>query len=125
MKKVDFRGLGREVQEAASQPCGLFGSQSKLFLIVENLRVHHAVMVRSWEAEHHNDIELVFLTAYAQEHNPDEYLNNDIKQKLKNQPKPNTQEDLVNATTSVRRSLQRRPERIRSYFHTQHVRYAA
>jgi DDE superfamily endonuclease len=83
------------------------------------------VKVRNWAAEHRNDIELVFLPAYAPEHNPDEYLNNDLKQQLKNQPKPNTQEDLVKATTSVLRSLQRRPARIRSYFHPQHVRYAA
>ena len=76
-------------------------------------------------AEHRDAIELAFLPAYAPEHNSDEYLNNDLKQKLKNQPKPNTQEDLVKATTSVLRSLQHRPARICSYFHTPHVRYAA
>jgi transposase len=101
------------------------GAAGKLFLLVDNLRVRHAVKVRNWAADHHNDIELAFLPAYAPEHNPDEYLNNDLKQQLKNQPKPNTQEDLVKATTSVLRSLQRRPARIRSYFHPQHVRYAA
>jgi len=63
--------------------------------------------------------------AYTPEHNPDEYLNNDLKQQLKNQPKPNTQEDLVKATAAVLRSLQRRPERIRSYFNPPQVRYAA
>jgi len=83
------------------------------------------VTVRNWVAEHRDDIELVFLPAYAPEHNSDEYLDNDLKQQLKNQPKPNTQEHLVKATTSVLRSLQRRPARICSYFHPPHVRYAA
>jgi transposase len=131
---VNNRGLMRFMCFKGALNAGLFiaflrrlieGAAGKLFLIVDNLRVHHAVKVRNWVAEHHNDIELVFLPAYAPEHNPDEYLNNDLKQQLKNQPKPNTQEDLVKATTSVLRSLQRRPERIRSYFHPQHVRYAA
>jgi hypothetical protein len=62
---------------------------------------------------------------YAPEHNPDEYLNNDLKQQLKNLPRPDSQEDLVEATSSVLRSLQRKPHRIRAYFHHKDVRYAA
>lgn len=101
------------------------GASGKLFLIVDNLRVHHAVKVRRWVAEHSAAIELFFLPPYAPEHNPDEYLNNDLKQQLKNRPKPDTQQELVKVTTSVLRSLQRRPERIRSYFRPPDVRYAA
>lgn len=101
------------------------GASGKLFLIVDNLRVHHAVKVTRWVADHRDAIELFFLPPYAPEHNPDEYLNNDLKQQLRNRPKPDTQEDLVKATTSVLRSLQRRPERIRSYFRPPDVRYAA
>lgn len=97
----------------------------KLFLIVDNLRVHHAVKVGKWVAEHGDAIELLFLPPYAPEHNPDEYLNNDLKQQLRNRPTPDTQEDLVKTTTSVLRSLQRRPVRIRAYFHPPQVRYAA
>jgi len=101
------------------------GATGKLFLIVDNLRVHHAVKVKTWVAEHRDAIELFFLPPYAPEHNPDEYLNNDLKQQLRNLPTPDTQEDLVQATTSVLRSLQRRPARIRVYFHPPDVRYAA
>jgi len=101
------------------------GAEGKLFLIVDNLRVHHALKVRQWVSEHRDAIELFFLPAYAPEHNPDEYLNNDLKQQLKNLPKPDTQEDLLQATTSVLRSLQRKPDRIRSYFYPPDVRYAA
>lgn len=101
------------------------GSPDKVFLIVDNLRVHHAAKVRHWVEAHKDRIALFFLPAYAPEHNPDEYLNNDLKQQLKNQPKPDTREELVQATSSVLRSLQKRPHRIRSYFHAPHVRYAA
>src|SRR5271166_39485 len=97
----------------------------KIFLIVDNLRVHHAVKVSQWVAAHKDALELFFLPPYAPEHNPDEYLNNDLKQQLKNLPKPDTQEELVQTTSSVLRSLQRRPDRIRAYFHHKDVRYAA
>jgi transposase len=101
------------------------GAPNRIFLIVDNLRVHKAVKVRHWVAAHKDHIELFFLPPYAPEHNPDEYLNNDLKQQLKNLPKPDNHEDLVQATSSVLRSLQRRPARIRAYFHHKDVRYAA
>jgi hypothetical protein len=92
---------------------------------IARIRVHHAVKVRTWVEAHEGRIALFFLPAYAPEHNPDEYLNNDLKQALKNLPRPDTQHDLVQGTASVLRSLQRRPARIRAYFHAKDVRYAA
>ena len=59
-----------------------------MFLIVDNLKVHHASKVKAWAAGHRHEIELFYLPAYAPEHNPDEYLNNDLKQKLRQQPQP-------------------------------------
>lgn len=97
----------------------------KLFLIVDNLRVHHAVKVRKWFKEHSAEIGLFFLPPYAPERNPDEYLNNDLKQNGKNLPRPDSQEGLVQSTASVLRSLQRRPHQIRAYFRHDDVRYAA
>ena len=97
----------------------------KLFLIVDNLRVHHSVKVDEWVAAHPDEIELFFLPPYAPERNPDEYLNNDVKQQLRNMPRPETQEDQAKATVAVMRSIQRRPERVSSYFRHKDVRYAA
>ena len=97
----------------------------KLFLIVDHLRVHHAVKVSRWVQAHRGKIELYFLPAYAPACNPDEYLNHDLKQQLRNQPKPNSRKASADRVSSVMRSLQRRPARIRSYFHAEHVRYAA
>lgn len=100
-------------------------SAAKVFLIVDNLRVHHAVKVRTWVEANKARIALLFLPAYAPEHNPDEYLNNDLKQDLKNLPRPDTQDELVQLTSSTLRSMQKRPARIRAYFHAKDVRYAA
>jgi transposase len=100
-------------------------AERKVFLIVDNLRVHHSVKVSEWVAAHSDEIEMFFLPAYAPECNPDEYLNNDVKQEMRNMPRPDSQEGLVQTTTSVMRRLQRQPERVKSYFRHKDVRYAA
>ena len=52
----------------------------KVFLIVDNLRVHHARIVIAWGER--RQIELIFLPPYAPDRNPDEFLNNDVKQAM-------------------------------------------
>jgi transposase len=100
-------------------------ARQKVFLIVDNLRVHHARKVNAWVQSHRHAIELFYLPAYAPEHNPDEYLNNDVKQKLRQQPQPGSKDELVANTRTVMRAIQRSPARIRSYFRPNPVRYAA
>ena len=97
----------------------------KVFLIVDNLKVHHASKVKTWAAAHAHEIELFYLPAYAPDHNPDEYLNNDLKQKLRQQPQPATQDQLIKNTRAVLRAIQRSPRRIQAYFTPPAVRYAA
>lgn len=97
----------------------------KVFLVVDNLKVHHALKVTAWAEKNKSRIELFYLPPYAPEHNPDEYLNNDLKQQIKNKPKPESRPVLVKATASVMRSIQKQPHRVQSYFHARQVRYAA
>jgi len=97
----------------------------KVVLIVDNLKVHKAGKVQAWVESHRHEIELYYLPAYAPDHNPSEYLNNELKQKLRQQPQPDTKEQLVERTRSVLRVIQRSPERVRAYFRPEPVRYAA
>jgi transposase len=97
----------------------------KVFLIVDNLKVHHANKVKAWVASHGHAIELCYLPAYAPDHNPDEYLNNDLKQKLRQQPQPGSKDELLKGTRAVLRAIQRSPQRIQAYFKPAPVRYAA
>jgi transposase len=97
----------------------------KVFLIVDNLKVHHAKKVAAWVASHLHEVELFYLPAYAPEHNPDEYLNRDLKQRLRQKPQPGAKEDLTKSTRSVLRAIQRSPRRVRAYFKPEPVRYAA
>jgi transposase len=61
-------------------------ARGKVFLIVDNLKVHKAGKVQAWVAAHRERIELFFLPAYAPEHNPDEFLHSDLKRSLGRRP---------------------------------------
>lgn len=54
----------------------------KVFLILDNLKVHHGKAVKKWLEEHKEDIEVFYLPSYSPELNPDEYLNGDLKGKV-------------------------------------------
>jgi transposase len=97
----------------------------KVMLIVDNLKVHEAGKVQAWVESHRHEIELVYLPAYAPDHNPSEYLNNDLKQALRRKPQPDGEDELIGNTRSVLRTIQRSPERVRAYFTPEQVRYAA
>jgi hypothetical protein len=57
-------------------------SKEKMFLILDNLKVHHAKLVTAWLADRKDQIEVFYLPPYSPEINPDEYLNRDLKTEL-------------------------------------------
>ena len=58
-------------------------SSQKVFLILDNLKVHHAKAVTRWVGEHPEQIELFHLPPYTPERNPTQYLNRDLKTQLR------------------------------------------
>ena len=54
----------------------------KVFLILDNLRVHHSKLVKTWVAERKDQIELFYLPSYSPQLNPEERLNADLKQQM-------------------------------------------
>jgi transposase len=97
----------------------------KLFVIVDNLPVHRAPRVTAWAQNHADQIELFYLPPYAPEHNPDEFLNNDLKQAMARRRTPPGKAALKSGPTSYMRSLQRCPAKVRTFFQAPTVRYAA
>ena len=59
-------------------------SERKVFLILDNLKVHHGKLAAAWLEKHKDKIEVFFLPPYAPEYNPDEYLNHALKPYEKN-----------------------------------------
>jgi transposase len=97
----------------------------KVFLIVDNLRVHWAKSVTAWLEANRERIEVFYLPPYAPDHNPDEFMHNDLKQGLARQRIPKDRAALKSSVRSHMQSLQRRPAKVRSFFQAPTARYAA
>ena len=97
----------------------------KIYLILDNLKVHHSKPVKAWLAENTEHIEVFYLPSYSPELNPNEMANADLKQAVTKRAPARTKLQLVKATSGHLRSVQRQPERVKSYFEHEPVRYAA
>lgn len=100
-------------------------SPKKIFLVLDNLRVHHSKIVQQWVKENQEKIELFFLPAYSPEKNPDEYLNCDLKQGLSNKPAPKNHEKLKENLENHIQMLVQNPDRVQKYFNHKDIKYAA
>lgn len=101
------------------------GRERKIYLILDNLRVHHSKLVKAWAEENKKHIELYFLPSYSPEKNPDEYLNCDLKQGLSQKPSPKTKEKLRENLQGHMDLLQSNQQRVKSYFRHKDIKYAA
>ena len=88
----------------------------KVYIILDNLKVHHGKLVEDWIEEHKDRIRLFFLPSYSPEYNPDEYLNNDLKQTIGSQQQARTETDLQQNANAFMTSLSQNPKRVQSYF---------
>lgn len=100
-------------------------SPRKVFLILDNLRVHHSKVVKAWLDVNKEKIEVFFLPPYSPEINPDEYLNGNLKQKIRSGLPARTESDLTKKTRSFMKTLQRRPNHVKNYFKHPSIAYAA
>ena len=107
--------LGRLVKDAGR----------KVFLILDNLKVHHSRPVKEWLAGHQEQIEVFYLPAYCPELNPDEYLNNDLKTGVYQGDLARTRVQLQKKTISHLRTLQKQPLKVKKFFEHPKVAYAA
>jgi len=97
----------------------------KVFLILDNLRVHHSKPVKQWVETHKDKIELFYLPSYSPELNPEERLNADLKQAIYSKVPVRTKARLKAATTEHMQTLENSPERVKQYFQDARVKYAA
>ena len=99
----------------------------KIFLILDNLRVHHCHVVKDWLAQEaiKRTLEVFFLPSYSPELNPDEYLNCDLKRGLSDKPAPKNIEELQGNLENHMIMLQQSTERVAKYFKHKDIQYAA
>ena len=88
----------------------------KVYLILDNLRVHHSKRVTEWVEEHKAQISLFHLPPYAPEYNPDEYLNNDLKHSIGTQSAVKTVGELEDHANVFMQGLSDNPKHVQSHF---------
>jgi len=100
-------------------------SSQKVFLILDNLKVHHAKRVITWLAERNSLIEVHYLPSYSPEINPDEYLNRDFKTELRSSDRATSKKALLQKASRFMEFLSKTPARVMAYFKHSAVQYAA
>lgn len=103
----------------------LRSTTGKVFLIIDRLRAHMTPAVQEWVAAHHERIEVFYLPRYAPERNPDEYLNNDLKQQVNAKGLPHDKGEVRSHIQEFMRRLLHLPDHVMNYFQHPSVQYAA
>jgi transposase len=101
------------------------GATRKIHLILDNMRVHHAKRVKEWLGKHRDEIELFFLPPYSPQHNPDEYLNGNLKRELARKGYSKTVDELESKARGAMKKFQNDSARIASFFQAEPVKYAS
>jgi transposase len=97
----------------------------RVYLIMDNMRVHHSKKVQEWLKKHESQMRVAYLPAYSPELNPDEYLNNHLKMEMRKRGHARSQEELENRARRFMRRLGRRAQVVRNYFEHPAIAYAA
>lgn len=112
-KLIDF--MGRIVRD----------SEKKVFLILDNLKVHHSKAVQKWVENHKEKIEVFYLPPYAPEYNPDELVNSDLKRTVGEKSSPRSKNELEKNIRSHLKKLQLSKDKVASFFHAKYTSYAS
>ena len=99
--------------------------ERKIFLILDNLRVHHSKMLNEYLSENAAFIRVFFLPSYSPDLNPDEFLNRDLKSNLNNKPLGRAKGKLEEHAEEHMDMIAKQPERVRNLFSAKTVKYAS
>jgi transposase len=97
----------------------------KVYLILDNLKVHHSHVVSGWLEKHKDKIEVFYLPSYSPELNPDEYLNNSLKGRVHSGERAQNATQLESKARKHMRHLQNNRNKVRRFFEHPCAAYAA
>jgi len=99
------------------------GSSPKVFLILDNLKVHHGNIVKQWLGERQHQIELFYIPPYAPQLNPDEYLNHALKRNVYLGISPRTMAGIKDKVGKFMQRLSSSRQEVMAFFGHKNVRY--
>jgi transposase len=91
-------------------------ASTKVIVFADRHPAHEAQAVERWLEGRESEVELHWLPRYAPEYNPDEFLNNDLKQELANEPMPESPSELRDTIGKILDRIAGMSDRIRGYF---------
>jgi len=97
----------------------------KVYLILDNLKVHHSGVVTEWLEKHREKIEVFYLPSYSPELNPDEYLNNSLKGRVHSGTRAKNAKQLETKARKYMRHLQNNRSKAKKFFEHPCAAYAA
>jgi transposase len=97
----------------------------KIYVIMDNLRVHHSKKFTEWLKKNEDRIKVYYLPPYSPELNPDEYLNGNLKKDIHSGISPRNKADIKKKTRYFMQKQQRAPVKVKNLFKHQWVNYAA
>jgi len=100
-------------------------TSSKVFLILDNLKVHHSKLVKAWLEENKEQIEVYYLPPYSPDMNPDEYLNGDLKQGIRTLITCTKSGAIGKESVGASEESTALPQRVINYFSHPCIQYAA
>ena len=103
----------------------MVGSKNKIFLIVDNGPAHVSKQTKAFVAKLGGRLRLFYLPPYSPDRNPDELVWKHLKADTVGRTTITSFNDFKNKVKSSMISLQRSPEKIRSFFQKPSLKYAA
>jgi transposase len=97
----------------------------KIYVIMDNLRVHHSKKFEEWVKANGKKIKVYYLPSYSPELNPDEYLNGRLKQDIHSGISPRTSGEISKRTRWFMQRHQRTPDNVKKLFKHKRVLYAS
>ena len=113
---LKFLKFIRDLQRDAGHP---------IVLIVDNLRIHHARIVRAWLRKRKSLIRVFYLPSYSPELNADELVNADLKIGIGKREPAVTKVELEQQMREHMEANKGNPEKMKRLFLKDSVRYAA
>jgi transposase len=98
---------------------------NKIFLVLDNLRVHHSKLVKAWLLEHQQNIECFFLPSYSPELNPVELANASLKHAVTTHAPARKRGQMEKVASAHLRHLQQTPKAVLGFFKKDTTKYAA
>jgi transposase len=97
----------------------------KVFLILDNLKVHHGKLFKKWVADNRDKIEVFYLPSYSPERNPDEYFNGALKREIEKYGDCKSKKEFFENARRAAYTIQNNNQKVANLFQAKKITYAS